>query len=95
MKGIERTQFTDDDIVDRVLLAMVNEAALLLDEGIADRSGDIDLMLTLAYGFPSHVGGLGPWVSTQDPAELSERLNRLAAVVGPGFTVGDPAVLRT
>lgn len=94
-KGIERRPFTEDAIVDRVLLSMVNEASLLLAEGIADRSGDIDLMLTLAYGFPAHVGGLGPWVSNQDPAELSERLERLAAVVGPGFTVGEPAVLRT
>jgi 3-hydroxyacyl-CoA dehydrogenase len=52
-------------------------------------------MLTLAYGFPSHVGGLVPWVSNQDPAQLSKRLERLASVVGPGFTVGDLAVLRT
>ncbi|WP_231476419.1 3-hydroxyacyl-CoA dehydrogenase NAD-binding domain-containing protein [Rhodococcus sp. UNC23MFCrub1.1] len=92
-KGIARVPFTDDQIVDRALLSMVNEAALLLSEAIADRAGDIDLMLTLAYGFPSHVGGLTPWLRAQSLDDVRRRLDQLAEVTGPGFTVGDPAVL--
>ena len=92
-KGIRRRRFTDDAIVDRVLLAMVNEAALILSEGIADRPGDIDLMMTLAYGFPSHVGGLSQWLAQQDLGQITDRLSDLARTVGGNFTLGDPTML--
>ena len=93
-KGIARRPFSDEDIVDRALLSMTNEAALLLAEGIADRPGDVDLMLTSAYGFPRHIGGVGPWVRGQDAAELDRRLADLAAVTGPGFVTADLGVFR-
>lgn len=93
-KGIARRPFSDEDIVDRALLSMTNEAALLLAEGIADRPGDVDLMLTSAYGFPRHIGGLGPWVRGQDAVALDRRLDDLAAVTGPGFVTADLGVFR-
>lgn len=90
-KGIERKPFTDTDIAERAVLAMVNEAALVLAEGIAERPGDVDLMLTLAYGFPAHIGGLTPWVRAHAPS-LGTKLDELAAVTGGGFRRGDMAV---
>jgi 3-hydroxyacyl-CoA dehydrogenase len=90
-KQIQRKTFTDAEIVERVLLAMANEAALLLSEGIADRPGDVDLMLTTAYGFPTHVGGLTPWVQPR-LAKLGPKLDELAAVTGFGFRRGDLSV---
>ena len=46
-----------DEIVDRCVLALVNEGARLLDEGIAQRASDIDVIYLAGYGFPRHRGG--------------------------------------
>lgn len=90
-KKIRPRTFTDAEIVERALLVMANEAALLLADGIAERPGDIDLMLTTAYGFPAHIGGLTPWVATR-LAELGPELDDLAVVTGFGFRRGDLTV---
>ncbi|MDX3029295.1 3-hydroxyacyl-CoA dehydrogenase NAD-binding domain-containing protein [Streptomyces scabiei] len=92
-KGITPRDFTADEIVRRALMAMANEAALLLDEGIADRAGDIDLMLTLAYGFPEHVGGVTFWARGQDPSVLEAEQRRLGEATGWGFRPGRLALL--
>lgn len=56
-KGIARRQIASAEIVDRVRAAIVNEAAKILDEGIAQRAGDIDLVMVNGYGFPAWLGG--------------------------------------
>ncbi len=55
--GIERRTFTDEEIVRRYITAMVNEAARIVDEGIALRPSDIDVVLLSGYGFPRWRGG--------------------------------------
>ncbi|GGO81880.1 3-hydroxyacyl-CoA dehydrogenase [Marinobacterium nitratireducens] len=55
--GIERSQITDDEIVQRLIYPLVNEAALILEEGIAQRPGDIDVVWVNGYGFPVYRGG--------------------------------------
>lgn len=45
------------DVQTDCLLAMMNEGARLLDEGVAERAGDIDLVMLLGFGFPRHKGG--------------------------------------
>ena len=55
--GIERRSITDDEIVNRVLFALINEGLNILDEGIAQRPGDIDVVYVYGYGFPAHRGG--------------------------------------
>ena len=62
-KGITRNQFTAGEIRRRALVAMVNEAALLLEEGIAARPSDVDLVMVNGYGFPSQEGGPLFWAS--------------------------------
>ena len=47
----------DAEIVDRLVYALVNEGARILDEGIAARSGDIDVVYLTGYGFPRARGG--------------------------------------
>ena len=47
----------DEEIVERCLYAMVNEAALILEEGIALRASDIDTVYLTGYGFPRYRGG--------------------------------------
>ena len=55
--GIERRTITDEEIVERTIYALVNEGAKILDEGIAQRASDIDLIYVNGYGFPSWRGG--------------------------------------
>ena len=56
--GINRCVFTPSDIQNRLLLAMINEAANILLEGIAATTADIDLVLVHGFGFPRWRGGL-------------------------------------
>jgi 3-hydroxyacyl-CoA dehydrogenase len=56
-RGIALCQSTSDEIMDRILLAMINEGARILDEGIALRSSDIDVVMVNGYGFPRWRGG--------------------------------------
>jgi 3-hydroxyacyl-CoA dehydrogenase len=56
-KGIMPRQVTQAEIQARVLAAMANEGARILEEGIAARPSDIDVVMMLAYGFPRWRGG--------------------------------------
>ena len=55
--GIERRAFTAQQILERCLYGMVNEGARLLEQGIALRSSDIDIVYVTGYGFPARHGG--------------------------------------
>ena len=55
--GIERRDITDDEIRERCLYTLVNEGAMILQEGLALRSSDIDVIWIYGYGFPIHRGG--------------------------------------
>lgn len=56
-KGVGSRIITNKEIVKRCVYALVNEGAKILDEGIALRSSDIDLVCVYGYGFPRHHGG--------------------------------------
>lgn len=55
--GVARRQVSDQEIVERLVYALVNEGALILEEGIALRASDIDMVYLTGYGFPLHRGG--------------------------------------
>jgi 3-hydroxyacyl-CoA dehydrogenase len=55
--GLERRKISDQEIVERLVFAMVNEAAYILEEGIAMRASDIDMVYLTGYGFPLYRGG--------------------------------------
>lgn len=55
--GIEPRKISDEEIVQRLVFALVNEAAHILEEGIAQRASDIDMVYLTGYGFPIHRGG--------------------------------------
>ena len=88
-KGIVPREFTAAEIVDRVLITMVNEAALLLAEGVARQAADVDVVFVHGYGFPRHEGGPLFWASRQDRAHLAAQLDALEASTGAGFRRGD------
>ncbi len=56
-KGITPRKIANEEIVERCIYALVNEAARLLEEGIAQRASDIDMVYLTGYGFPLHRGG--------------------------------------
>ena len=55
--GLERRAIPDEEIVERLVYALVNEGAKILEEGIALRASDIDMVYLTGYGFPLHRGG--------------------------------------
>jgi 3-hydroxyacyl-CoA dehydrogenase len=55
--GIERRQVSDQEILERCIYALVNEGAKILEEGIALRASDIDVVYLYGYGFPRYRGG--------------------------------------
>ncbi|NKB55956.1 MAG: fatty-acid oxidation protein subunit alpha [Alphaproteobacteria bacterium] len=59
--GIEQRDFTDEEILHRLLFASINEAAKILEEGIAYRASDVDVMWLNGFGFPRYRGGLMFW----------------------------------
>ena len=56
-KSIQTRQISDEEIVERLIYALVNEAAYILEEGIALRASDIDMVYLTGYGFPPYRGG--------------------------------------
>ncbi len=55
--GIRRRTFTDQEILERTVYALINEGARVLDEGFARRAADIDVVYVNGYGFPAWRGG--------------------------------------
>jgi len=93
-KGFVRRAFTPADIQRRALVAMANEAALLLHEGVTSRASDVDLVMVNGFGFPKWEGGPVFWACRQDPAGLRAEQAALAEASGPGVALGDLDILR-
>ena len=88
-KGIPPRELGAEEIQRRVMLTLVNEAALLLAEGVAERASDVDVVLVNGYGFPRWEGGPVFWARARGAAALNADLDELAALSGPGFVRGD------
>jgi 3-hydroxyacyl-CoA dehydrogenase len=84
--GIARAPVSDEEIVTRVLCALVNEGAKLLDEGIAMRAGDIDVTYVCGYGFPAYRGGPMFWAEQEGLAKVLEHVKRFHAAHGKLWT---------
>lgn len=79
---VTRREFTADEIRRRLLLAMMNEAADILAEGIANNAADIDLVTVYGYGFPRWRGGLMHYADTLGPKAIVAALNALSSEDG-------------
>ena len=80
--GFKRREITDAEIVARCFSAMVNEGALILEEGLAARSGDIDVIWVYGYGFPRHRGGPMHWGETHGLATILASVERMRSDQG-------------
>jgi 3-hydroxyacyl-CoA dehydrogenase len=78
-------EHTDEEIVERCLLRLINEGADILSEGIALRAGDIDTVYVNGYGFPAHRGGPMFVASNQGFAYTVARLEALQQSLGARF----------
>ena len=74
--GIERRDISDEEIVDRCILSLVNEGAQILSEGVAQRAVDMDVVYINGYGFPIWRGGPMHHANTLGIKEVVERLNK-------------------
>ncbi len=73
--GIEREPLPADEIVDRLIYALVNEGLRVLEEGIAQRPGDIDVVYIYGYGFPAWRGGPMHYADTVGLDTVLARIN--------------------
>jgi 3-hydroxyacyl-CoA dehydrogenase len=76
--GIERRKISDQEIVERLVYALVNEGALILEEGIALRASDIDMVYLTGYGFPLHRGGPMFYADTVGLPNVLAAMERMA-----------------
>lgn len=92
-RGLQRRPLSIETIQRRAMLAMINEAARLLQEGVANRASDIDVVLVHGYGFPRWEGGPVFWARQQSPETLAQEIADLATSCGEGFVVANLSVL--
>jgi 3-hydroxyacyl-CoA dehydrogenase len=80
--GYRRRDITAEEILERCLLALVNEGTKILEEGIAASSHDIDQVWLNGYGFPVETGGPMHWADEQGLTKILARLERLHGLFG-------------
>lgn len=80
--GIPQRAFTNEEIVDRLVLALVNEGAKLLDEGFALRASDIDTVYLNGYGFPGWRGGPMMYASVRGLADVAAKIAEFHGAFG-------------
>ena len=85
-QGVERRDISDQEVVERTLYTMVNEGAKILEEGIAQRASDIDVVWVYGYGWPVYRGGPMFWADTEGAAKIVEGLKRQEARMGSDFS---------
>jgi 3-hydroxyacyl-CoA dehydrogenase len=76
--GANAAQVADEEIVQRLVFALVNEGAKILEEGIALRASDIDMVYLTGYGFPLHRGGPMLYADTVGLPNVLETMRKFA-----------------
>ncbi|AFU46376.1 3-hydroxyacyl-CoA dehydrogenase [Acidovorax sp. KKS102] len=76
--GITPRKISDEEIVQRLVFALVNEGAHILEDGIASKSGDIDMVYLTGYGFPIHRGGPMHYASEVGLFNVVQAMDRFA-----------------
>jgi 3-hydroxyacyl-CoA dehydrogenase len=76
--GITPRKISDEEIVQRLVFALVNEGAHILEEGIASKASDIDMVYLTGYGFPLHRGGPMNYADQVGLFNVVQAMNRFA-----------------
>ena len=91
--GITPRQIGDDEIVHRLVYSLVNEGAKILEEGIASKASDIDMVYLTGYGFPLHRGGPMCYADQQGLFNVVQTMKRFAQNPHDDATFWQPAPL--
>jgi 3-hydroxyacyl-CoA dehydrogenase len=92
--GMKRRKVADGEILDRVILPMANEGARILEEGIALRAGDIDVIWVYGYGWPMHRGGPMFYADAVGLKTVAARLAEQARLLGDATLAPAPLLAR-
>ena len=76
--GFTRRDISDEEIVDRCILGLVNEGAKILEEGVAQRASDMDIVYINGYGFPIWRGGPMFYANSIGLDKVLEKINKFA-----------------
>jgi 3-hydroxyacyl-CoA dehydrogenase len=92
-KGITPRTVGSQEIVERCIYALINEGARIIEDGIAQRSSDIDLVYLNGYGFPAYRGGPMFFADQTGLHDIARALESIAAQPGSDLGVWTPAPL--
>src|SRR6202795_418356 len=92
-KGITARKVSSEEIVQRCIYALINEGARIIEDGIAQRSSDIDLVYLNGYGFPAYRGGPMFFADQTGLHDIARGLERIAAQPGSDAAFWTPAPL--
>ncbi|MBC7709777.1 MAG: enoyl-CoA hydratase/isomerase family protein [Rhizobacter sp.] len=92
-RGLTPRKIRDDEIVERCMFALVNEGARILEDGIAARASDIDIVYLNGYGFPVHRGGPMKYAEEVGLSSVVHALRKIAAEPGADVAFWTPAPL--
>ena len=87
--GFTRRDISDEEIVDRCILGLVNEGAKILEEGVAQRSSDMDIVYINGYGFPIWRGGPMFYANSIGLDKVLEKINKFAEKDGDFWKPAD------
>jgi 3-hydroxyacyl-CoA dehydrogenase len=90
--GVKQRRVPDEEIVDRCILALVNEGARILEEGIAGSPSDIDVIWCNGYGFPRHRGGPMFHADTIGLTTVLESIRNIAKRAGERYWQPAPLI---
>ena len=93
-QGITRRHVTDEEILQRLLYPMVNEGAKILDEKIAIRASDIDVIWVYGYGWPVYRGGPMFWADQIGVRALRDKMVEFQKASGDAFWTPAPLLNR-
>jgi 3-hydroxyacyl-CoA dehydrogenase len=85
-QGVKRRDISDQEIIERTLYTMVNEGAKILEEGMAQRASDIDVVWVYGYGWPVYRGGPMFWADNEGLQKIVDGLKAQEARMGDDFT---------
>ena len=91
--GVTPRRFSDEEIVERLMFALINEGARILEEGIAARASDIDMIYLSGYGFPLHRGGPMLYADEVGLYNVANRMQDFAALPHGDASFWKPAPL--
>ena len=92
-QGITQGDISDEEILDRCLLPMINEGAKILDEGIAVRASDIDVTYVYGYGWPVYRGGPMHYANSMGLDRVLAKIKHYHETTGNDFWAPSPLLV--